>query len=129
MTPLYFFKLFIPANYEQGGRLIVNVDVSNSVFYGDWPMEIMATQITGNANTLECGEKSKKIQTTFMGKEKESLTFLKLKKLKKIRFKVRYRGASESTSSNITGSCLLTIDTRGNEASTHGQRILTAKLL
>ncbi|MCJ1285782.1 hypothetical protein MMC26_005123 [Xylographa opegraphella] len=78
-----------------GSRLVVNVDVSNCVFYGDYPMEMMATQVTGSANALICGEMSKKVKPTFREAEKESLTFLKLKKLKKIRFRVRYRGASE----------------------------------
>ena len=63
-------------------------------------MEVMATQVTGNANALLCGEMSKKVKPSFREAEKESLTFLKLKKLKKVRFRVRYRGASESTSSN-----------------------------
>ena len=79
----------------QGGRLIVNVDTSNSCFWGAWPMWMVATQCTGVQKTLDLAFDLKQVRSSYNAPLKDSVTMIKLRKLRKVRFNVQYRGASE----------------------------------
>lgn len=86
----------------QGGRLIVNVDTSNSAFWGCWPMWVVGTQCAGVAKTLDLQFNTQKVRSAYNAPLKDSVTMIKLRKLKKVRFNVTYRGASEGKSSSAS---------------------------
>ncbi|MCJ1471702.1 hypothetical protein MMC13_000342, partial [Lambiella insularis] len=80
-----------------GNRLVVNVDVANCTFWGDWKLVMLAVQVTGSAGPLEMANGMKPTQASFNAPLRDSVTVIKMRKMKKLRFKVRYRGASEKT--------------------------------
>jgi CYTH domain-containing protein len=54
-----------------------------------------ATQVTGVSHTLDIEHAIKKTQATYNAPLKDAVTMIKLRKLKKVRFNVKYRGAPE----------------------------------
>ena len=78
-----------------GGKLVVNVDVSNTCFWGDWPVHIIARQVVGLGTILEIGTHYQKTKESFRDREKTSLTMARLMKMRKLRFHVDYRGISD----------------------------------
>lgn len=62
-------------------------------------MPVLAVQVTGASGILEMGVEVRDVPgKTFVDPTRASLVAIKLKKMKKLRFRVQYRGASESKS-------------------------------
>ena len=74
---------------------MVNVDVSNSTFWGNWQMHIVAVQLTGATDFYDLGNHVQPIKKTYISPFTEAPFMRDLKKLKKTRFYVKHRGLAE----------------------------------
>jgi len=63
-----------------------------------------ATQVTGVSQTLDIQHAIRRTQPSYNAPLKDSVTMIKLRKLKKVRFNVKYRGAPEGKSSSVSCS-------------------------
>ncbi|KAA6409085.1 MAG: eukaryotic translation initiation factor 2c [Lasallia pustulata] len=68
-----------------GAHLVVNADVSNTTFWSEAPLHILATQVTGASNPNDLVHKCKKVTKGFGQQPVESPAFKDLRKLKKIK--------------------------------------------
>lgn len=78
----------------KGGKLVVNVDVSNCCFWMPASMAVVAQQHLG-LSALDIGNRVKKEKKTWEAPPTETVHMIRLKKMKKLRFNVEYLGASE----------------------------------
>ena len=79
----------------KGAHLVVNVDVSNTTFWSEAPLHILAVQVTKAANADDLVHKCKKV-TKGVGMEPvESAAFKELRKLKKNKVWAVHRGPGE----------------------------------
>lgn len=61
-------------------------------------MWIVAVQVTGVAKALDMCINTQKVRAAYNAPLRDSVTMIKLRKLKKVRFRVKYRGASKGKS-------------------------------
>ena len=80
----------------QGSRLVINVDVSNTTFWSEGGIDMIACQMTGCSNPHDLAIKCRKVVRSLGEPETESPTFKDLRKLRKSQFYARYRGSENS---------------------------------
>lgn len=84
---MYVLVLFVRVDRTyltlKGARLVVNVDVSNTTFWSEAPLHILAVQVTRAASADDLVHKCKKVARQSGEEPSESAAFKDLRKLKK----------------------------------------------
>lgn len=78
-------------NFLQGGKLIVNVDVSNSTFWGPWKLTVLGAAACGYNGIADLHRATEKIEKTQGAKKSDHVYMVKLRKLHKTKFHVSCR--------------------------------------
>lgn len=81
--------------FGQGKCLVVNVDVSNSVFWNESPLMNVAMQVSGCKSFQELAQKAKKVKPAIDKPFQESAAMVQMRKLKKNNFYVRHKDRSQ----------------------------------
>lgn len=89
----------------QGGKMVVNVDVSNSTFWGNWSMHAVVPAAAGTV-PLETIHRIQKVQKKDGSPFMDSKAMVQLRRLKKVMFQVKYRNISEGESGTQAGCWL-----------------------
>lgn len=84
--------LYQSLRIAQGGRLVCNVDVSNTTFWNATSFMVLVQQLTGARDTADILQKIKPQRIGLTNSYRESPAFANLRRLKKNEFVVRHRG-------------------------------------
>ena len=84
--------------FGQGKRLVVNVDVSNAVFWSESPLMAVALQLTNCKSVVDLAQKSKNVKPAIDKPWQESAAMIQMRKLRKNDFYVKHKDRSERES-------------------------------
>ncbi|KAL9121776.1 MAG: hypothetical protein Q9187_001664 [Circinaria calcarea] len=85
----------------QGGKLIVNVDVSNSTFWGPWKLTVLAAAACGSNGIGDLSRATQKTEKTQGAAKTDHIFMMKLRKLNKAKFHVICRNYPENLKKKI----------------------------
>ena len=75
--------------------MVVNVDVSNAVFWNEQSLMNAARELTGTSSPTDLANKSRPVQPNVNARIQESAAMLQMRKLRKNSIMVRHKGRTQ----------------------------------